>query len=65
MIPKTLDATDIHQPWWLMLMIPAFRNLKQEGCALKASLGYIVSSQASLGYIAKPCPKQIHKHKDY
>lgn len=37
----------------------------EAGCALKASLGYIVSSQASLGYIAKPCPKQIHKHKDY
>lgn len=65
MIPKTLDTTDLHQSWWPMLVIPAFRNLKQEGCEFKAGLGYIVSSQVSMDCIAKPCSEPIRKHKGY
>jgi hypothetical protein len=39
--------------WWCTPVIPAFRNLRQEDCKFKASLGYI----------ERPCLKKQNNKK--
>lgn len=47
--------------WWLILIILALGQMRQDCCKFMASLGYIVSSRSSLGYKWDTISKQIIK----
>lgn len=47
--------------WWLILIILALGQMRQDCCKFMASLGYIVSSRSSLGYKWDTVSKQIIK----
>jgi hypothetical protein len=49
--------------WWHIPVIPALWRLKQEDCEFKEHLGLYDKFKVSLGYIGRPCFKQISKQK--